>query len=195
MTLPKHFLWGGAIAANQAEGGILAGGRGLSNIDLLPLNSERMEIAKGKKDNLDRSEDYFYPSEVAIDMYHHYLEDIELLAEMGLKTFRMSISWTRIFPNGDDKVPNEEGLAFYETIFKKLREHQIEPLVTLAHFDVPVALIKKYGAWRNRRMIDAYVRYAKTVLTRYKGLVHYWLTINEINIHRGNASYRACKDK
>ena len=182
MTLPKHFLWGGAIAANQAEGGILAGGRGLSNIDLLPLNSERMEIAKGKKDNLDRSEDYFYPSEVAIDMYHHYLEDIELLAEMGLKTFRMSISWTRIFPNGDDKVPNEEGLAFYETIFKKLREHQIEPLVTLAHFDVPVALIKKYGAWRNRRMIDAYVRYAKTVLTRYKGLVHYWLTINEINI-------------
>lgn len=182
MTLPKHFLWGGAIAANQAEGGILAGGRGLSNIDLLPLNSERMEIAKGKKDNLDRSEDYFYPSEVAIDMYHHYLEDIELLAEMGLKTFRMSISWTRIFPNGDDKVPNEEGLAFYETIFKKLREHQIEPLVTLAHFDVPVALIKKYGAWRNRRMVDAYVRYAKTVLTRYKGLVHYWLTINEINI-------------
>lgn len=182
MTLPKHFLWGGAIAANQAEGGILAGGRGLSNIDLLPLNSERMEIAKGKTDNLDRSEDYFYPSEVAIDMYHHYLEDIELLAEMGLKTFRMSISWTRIFPNGDDKVPNEEGLAFYETIFKKLREHQIEPLVTLAHFDVPVALIKKYGAWRNRRMIDAYVRYAKTVLTRYKGLVHYWLTINEINI-------------
>ena len=182
MTLPKHFLWGGAIAANQAEGGILAGGRGLSNIDLLPLNSERMEIAKGKKDNLDRSEDYFYPLEVAIDMYHHYLEDIELLAEMGLKTFRMSISWTRIFPNGDNKVPNEEGLAFYETIFKKLREHQIEPLVTLAHFDVPVALIKKYGAWRNRRMVDAYVRYAKTVLTRYKGLVHYWLTINEINI-------------
>ena len=182
MTLPKHFLWGGAIAANQAEGGILVGGRGLSNIDLLPLNSERMEIAKGKKDNLDRSEDYFYPSEVAIDMYHHYLEDIELLAEMGLKTFRMSISWTRIFPNGDDKVPNEEGLAFYETIFKKLREHQIEPLVTLAHFDVPVALIKKYGAWRNRRMVDAYVRYAKTVLTRSNGLVHYWLTINEINI-------------
>ena len=182
MTLPKHFLWGGAIAANQAEGGILAGGRGLSNIDLLPMGPDRMEIAKGKKSNLERSEDYFYPSEVAIDMYYHYLEDIELLAEMGLKTFRMSISWTRIFPNGDDKVPNEEGLAFYEAIFKKLKKHQIEPLVTLAHFDVPVALIKKYGAWRDRKMIDAYVRYAKTVMTRYKGLVHYWLTINEINI-------------
>ncbi|MEQ3467520.1 6-phospho-beta-glucosidase [Enterococcus cecorum] len=182
MALPENFLWGGAIAANQAEGGMLAGNRGLSNIDLLPQGEHRMAIGKGLISNLQRDEKYYYPSEKAIDMYNHYLDDIKLLAEMGLKVFRLSISWTRIFPNGDDSQPNEEGLAFYERIFKELRKYHIEPLVTLAHFDVPVALIKKYGAWRNRKMIDAYTNYARTVFTRYKGLVKYWLTINEINI-------------
>lgn len=182
MTLPKNFLWGGATAANQAEGGVHEGGRGLTNTDLMPMGDDRKAIAFGTLDNLERRADYFYPSEVAIDMYHHYLDDIKLLAQMGLKAYRMSISWTRIFPNGDDAEPNEEGLAFYETIFKELRKYGIEPLVTLAHFDVPVALIKKFGGWRDRRMVDAYVTYAKTVFTRYKGLVNYWLTINEINI-------------
>ncbi|WP_161979117.1 6-phospho-beta-glucosidase [Streptococcus sp. S784/96/1] len=182
MTLPTHFLWGGATAANQAEGGIFEGGRGLTNTDLMPIGEDRKAIAFGSLDNLERRSDYFYPSEEAIDMYHHYMEDIDLLAQMGLKAYRMSISWTRIFPNGDDALPNEAGLRFYEAIFKKLREHQIEPLVTLAHFDVPVALIKKFGGWRDRRMVAAYVNYAQTVFTRYKGLVKYWLTINEINI-------------
>lgn len=182
MTLSEKFLWGGAIAANQAEGGIFLGGRGLSNVDILPHGNDRMAIAKGDLDNLERRDDYYYPSEVAIDMYHHYLEDIDLLAEIGLKVFRMSLSWTRIFPNGDDERPNEEGLIFYENIFRKLKEKGIEPLVTLAHFDVPLALVKKYGAWRDRRMVDAYARYARTVFTRYQGLVKYWLTINEINI-------------
>ncbi|MET3558530.1 6-phospho-beta-glucosidase [Streptococcus rupicaprae] len=180
--LPDNFLWGGATAANQAEGGMRSGGRGLNNIDLLPLGEDRMAIAKGKLSNLERRQTYFYPSEEGIDMYTHYLDDIDLLAEIGLKVYRMSISWTRIFPNGDDDVPNEEGLAFYETIFKKLKACGIEPLVTLAHFDVPLALIQKYGAWRDRRMVDAYVNYAKTVFERYQGLVKYWLTINEINI-------------
>lgn len=180
--LPKNFLWGGAVAANQAEGGILEDGRGLSNIDLLPLGPDRMAIAKGQLTNLERRKDYYYPSEEAIDMYHRYLEDIDLLARMGIKVFRLSLSWTRIFPNGDDEFPNEAGMQFYEKILKTLQEKGIEPLVTLAHFDVPVALIKKYGAWRDRRMVDAYARYAETVMTRYKGLVKYWLTINEINI-------------
>lgn len=182
MTLPKDFLWGGAIAANQAEGGMLEGGRGLTNTDLMPIGEDRKDIAAGTLNNLDRNPAYFYPSEVAIDMYHHYMEDIQLLAQMGLKVFRMSLSWTRIFPNGDDENPNEEGLIFYERIFKELKKHGIKPLVTLAHFDVPVALIKKYGGWRDRRMVDAYVNYATTVFSRYKGLVNHWLTINEINI-------------
>lgn len=182
MTLPNDFLWGGAVAANQAEGGMLAGGRGLTNTDVVPMGSDRMAIAKGDLDNLERRADYFYPSQDAIEMYDHYLEDIDLLAGMGLKCFRMSISWTRIFPNGDDQGPNEEGLAYYQKIFEKLQSYGIEALVTLAHFDVPLALIKKYGAWRDSRMVEAYVNYAKTVFSRYKGLVKYWLSINEINI-------------
>lgn len=182
MLLGKDFLWGGAVSANQAEGGVLEGGRGLSNIDLLPIGEDRMLIGKGEIEHLTWDEEHYYPAKVAIDMYHHYKEDIKLFAELGFKVFRMSISWTRIFPNGDDQIPNEEGLQFYQEIFEELRKYNIEPLVTLAHFDVPVALIKKHGGWRSRHLITAYVNYADTVMKRYKGLVKYWLTFNEINI-------------
>lgn len=182
MSLSKDFLWGGATAANQCEGGVLEGGRGLSNIDVVPHGPERGDVLGGRRKMLSWEEGYHYPAIEAIDMYHHYMEDIKLFAEMGFKVYRMSISWTRIFPNGDDEIPNKEGLDFYEKIFKELRKYNIEPLVTIAHFDVPIHLIKKYGAWRNRKVIDFYVRYAETILKRYKGLVKYWLTINEINI-------------
>lgn len=182
MTLSKDFLWGGATAANQAEGGVLEGGRGLSNVDVLPFGPERLEVQKGLRKMLSWEDEYYYPAKKAINMYQNYKEDIKLFAEMGFKVYRMSISWTRIFPNGDDSVPNEEGLAFYEEIFYELKKYKIEPLVTIAHFDIPIHLIEKYGAWRNRKMIDFYVRYAETIIKRYKGLVKYWLTINEINI-------------
>ncbi|MHC5248300.1 6-phospho-beta-glucosidase [Enterococcus sp. LJL90] len=182
MSLPKNFLWGGATAANQAEGSVLEDNRGLSNIDMLPLGADRKAVGLGELKMLAWDDEHYYPAQKAIDMYQRYLDDIQLFAEMGFKVYRMSLSWTRIFPNGDDAEPNEAGLLFYENIFKELRKHQIEPLVTIAHFDVPLALIKKYGAWRDRQMIEAYVNYAQTVLTRYKGLVKYWLTINEINI-------------
>ncbi|WP_207940676.1 6-phospho-beta-glucosidase [Enterococcus sp. DIV2402] len=180
--LSKDFLWGGATAANQAEGGALEGGRKLANIDMLPTGPDRKKIAAGDMEMLEWKEDYYYPAKEAIDMYHRYMEDIKLFAEMGFKVYRMSLSWSRIFPDGDNAEPNEEGLQFYETIFKELKKYDIEPLVTIAHFDVPLNLIKKYGSWRNRKMIDFYVHYAETVLNRYKGLVKYWLTINEINI-------------
>ncbi|WP_057491325.1 6-phospho-beta-glucosidase [Streptococcus orisasini] len=182
MTLPDNFLWGGATAANQVEGGILEGGRGLSNIDLLPTGPDRAAISSGMMELLDWDEKHFYPAKEAIDMYHHYKDDIKLFAEMGFKVYRMSISWTRIFPNGDDKEPNQKGLDFYRDIFEELRSYQIEPLVTLAHFDVPVSMIKRFGGWRDRKLVDAYVRYAETVMTAFKGLVKYWLTFNEINI-------------
>ncbi|MHC5248394.1 6-phospho-beta-glucosidase [Enterococcus sp. LJL90] len=182
MTLPKDFLWGGATAANQAEGGALLGGRGLANIDMMPCGPDRKKVADGTLPMLEWQDNYFYPAKVAIDMYDRYMEDIKLFAEMGFKVYRMSLSWSRIFPNGDDAEPNEEGLRFYENIFKELKKYQIEPLVTIAHFDVPLNLIKEYGSWRNRKMIEFYVKYAKTVLTRYSNLVKYWLTINEINI-------------
>ncbi len=182
MALSKNFLWGGATAANQAEGGVLEGGRGLSNVDLLPTGPDRKKVASGDLEMLKWQEGYYYPAKTAIDMYHRYMEDIQLFAEMGFKVYRMSLSWSRIFPNGNDKEPNEEGLIFYENIFKELRKHNIEPLVTIAHFDVPVHLIKEYGGWKNRKLIDFYANYAETVIKRYKGLVKYWLTINEINI-------------
>lgn len=180
--LNKDFLWGGATAANQVEGGVLEGGRGLSNIDVVPFGEDRSAVQKGEKKMLSWEEGYYYPAKEAIDMYHRYMDDIKLFAEMGFKVYRMSISWTRIFPNGNDEEPNEEGLAFYESIFKELEKYDIEPLVTIAHFDVPIHLIKEYGGWRSRKLIDFYTRYAKTVLTRYKGLVKYWININEINV-------------
>lgn len=182
MGLSKNFLWGGATAANQAEGGALEGGRGLSNVDLLPTGPDRKKVASGDLEMLEWKDGYYYPAKEAIDMYHRYMEDIQLFAEMGFKVYRMSLSWSRIFPNGDDLEPNEEGLVFYESIFEELKKHNIEPLVTIAHFDVPIHLTKEYGGWKNRQLVDFYSRYAETVLKRYKGLVKYWLTINEINI-------------
>lgn len=182
MALDKNFLWGGATAANQVEGGVLEGGRKLSNIDLLPCGEDRKAVGLGELEMLEWQEDHYYPAKEAIDMYHRYLEDIQLFAEMGFKVYRMSLSWSRIFPNGDELAPNEEGLAFYEGIFQELKKHGIEPLVTIAHFDVPVHLIKEYGGWRSRKLVDFYSHYAETVLKRFKGQVKYWLTINEINI-------------
>ncbi len=182
MVLSEKFLWGGATAANQAEGAVLADGRGLSNVDLLPIGKDRAAISSGDMEHLEWDDNHFYPAKEGIDMYHHYKDDIKLFAELGFKVYRMSISWTRIFPNGDDETPNQAGLDFYRSIFEELRKYGIEPLVTLAHFDVPVSLIKRYGGWRDRHLVDAYVRYARTVMTAYKGLVNYWLTFNEINI-------------
>ncbi|MGL9728672.1 6-phospho-beta-glucosidase [Enterococcus sp. DIV0756] len=182
MGFSKDFLWGGAVAANQVEGGVLEDGRGLSNIDVLPFGEDRLAVQKGEKEMLDWQDDYYYPAKEAIDMYHHYKEDIKLFAEMGFKVFRMSLSWSRIFPTGEDTEPNEAGLNFYDEVFDELNKYGIEPLVTIAHFDVPISLIKKYGGWKNRKLIEIYLNYAKTVLNRYKGKVRYWLTINEINV-------------
>lgn len=182
MALSKDFLWGGATAANQAEGGYNLGGRGLANVDVIPIGKDRKAVCSGKLKMFDFDENHFYPAKKAIDMYHHYMDDIKLFAEMGFKCYRLSISWTRIYPTGEEEQPNEEGLLFYENIFKELRKYNIEPIVTLTHFDIPMHLVKKYGAWRNRKVIACYENYVTTVLTRYKGLVKYWLTINEINM-------------
>lgn len=182
MPLRDDFLWGGAVAANQCEGGWNLGGRGPSNVDMIPWGEDRLPVARGRKKMYKKDNRHFYPAADAIDMYHHYKEDICLLAEMGFKVFRMSISWSRIFPNGDDEQPNEEGLVFYENVFRELKSHGIEPLVTLTHFDIPLNLVTKYGSWRNRKIIDFHQRYCRTVFERYKNLVKYWITFNEINM-------------
>ena len=182
MGFRKDFLWGGATAANQLEGAYNEDGRGLANVDLSPVGEARASVITGERKMLDFEEGYFYPTKGAIDFYHRYKEDIALFAEMGFKTYRMSIAWTRIFPNGDEETPNEKGLQFYEDVFKECRKYGIEPLVTITHFDFPIHLIKEYGGWRNRKIIDFYKKLCEVIFTRYKGLVKYWLTFNEINI-------------
>ena len=179
---PDGFLWGGATAANQCEGGYDLGGRGLSSVDVIPFGPDRMKVARGQMKMLSCDGTHRYPAHEAIDMYHRYKEDIALFAEMGFKVYRFSIAWTRILPNGDDDAPNEEGLAFYDGLIDECRKHGIEPLVTICHFDTPIALIKKYGGWKDRRMIDAYLKYCEAIFKRYRGRVKYWITFNEINM-------------
>ncbi|MGY5956251.1 6-phospho-beta-glucosidase [Kosakonia sp. BK9b] len=171
---PKTFLWGGAIAANQVEGAYLEDGKGLSTSDVQP---------KGVfGDVVERVPGDAALKDVAIDFYHRYPEDIALFAEMGFSCLRVSIAWTRIFPNGDETTPNEAGLAFYDNLFDELAKHGITPLVTLSHYEMPWGLVKQYGGWGNRHTIGCFERYARTVFTRYQHKVKLWLTFNEINM-------------
>lgn len=180
--LSKNFLWGGAIAANQCEGAYKEGKRGLSNLDMIPAGEQRFAVACGEKKAEDLEDGLSYPAREGIDLYHHYKEDIAMFAEMGFRVFRFSIAWSRIFPNGTEKEPNEEGLAFYESMIDECLKYGIEPLITINHFDVPLGLIESIGAWRNREMIAHYERLCQTLFTRFKGKVHYWITFNEINM-------------
>ena len=179
---PENFLWGGATAANQCEGGYLDGNKGLSTVDVIPSGEDRFPVMKGKLKMVTCDEEHYYPSHEAIDFYHRYKEDIKLFGEMGFKTFRLSISWARIFPNGDDEVANEEGLMFYESLFDECLKYGIEPLVTITHFDVPMHLVETIGSWRSRKMVEHYERLCTTLFNRYKDKVKYWLTFNEINM-------------
>lgn len=182
MKFPDNFLWGGALAANQCEGAYQEGGKGLSTVDMIPAGKNRFKTMLGKVDSLELNKDEFYPSHEAIDFYHHYKEDIGLLAEMGFKCLRVSIAWTRIFPTGEEEQPNEEGLKYYEEMFNEMIRHGMEPVVTICHFDVPIELVKKYGGWRSRQLVDCYVKYATILFDRYQNLVKYWMTFNEINM-------------
>ncbi len=182
IKFPNGFLWGGAMAANQCEGAYLEDGKGLGTVDLLPLGKERFAISEGKISKYECDNQKYYPSHNAIDFYHRYKEDIALMAEMGFKCFRFSIAWSRIFPCGDDITPNEQGLKFYDNVFDECKKYGIEPVVTLCHFDVPVELMKKYGSWKNRKMVELFNKYCETVFKRYRDKVTYWITFNEINM-------------
>ncbi len=129
-------------------------------------------------------EGYRYPNHEAVDFYSHYKEDIALFAEMGFKCFRTSIAWTRIFPHGDEQQPNEAGLQFYDDMFDELLKYGIEPVITLSHFEMPWHLVKEYGGWKNRKVVDFFVKFSEVVMARYKSKVKYWMTFNEINNQR-----------
>jgi 6-phospho-beta-glucosidase len=187
---PQNFLWGGATAANQFEGAFLEDGKGWSTADtaryvkengismtglLKPTTKADVEFAMQDQEGI-------YPKRYGIDFYHRYKEDIALFAEMGFKTFRLSISWPRIFPNGDELEPNEAGLAFYDAVFDECLKYGIEPLVTISHYEFPLGLAFKQNGWESRETIAAFERYARVLFNHYKGKVKYWLTFNEINI-------------
>ena len=176
-VLRKDFLWGGATAANQLEGAWDVDGKGPSVSDMCTNGSAKEPKWVTRTIRPDR----LYPSHEAIDFYHHYEEDIALFAEMGFKCFRMSINWTRIFPTGMEEEPNEKGLAFYDKVFDCCKAHNIEPLVTISHYELPYALVEKYNGWEGREVIDCFVRYCKAIFERYQDKVKLWLTFNEIN--------------
>ncbi|HBT6081416.1 MULTISPECIES: glycoside hydrolase family 1 protein [Klebsiella] len=172
MSFPNDFLWGGAVAANQCEGAFDVDGKGLSIQDVLPKGIMAPVTELPTCDNLKLK---------GIDFYHRYKDDIKMFAEMGFKVFRTSIAWSRIFPNGDDSIPNEKGLKFYDDLFDECHKYGIEPLVTISHYETPLNLSKKYNGWANRRMVEFYTNFATTIFERYKHKVKYWLTFNEIN--------------
>ena len=199
MSFPKGFLWGGAVSAGQYEGGWNEAGRGPCRMDFTTggtrtspryvtyIDADGAPVKAGREASLPAGArwaslpDCYYPNQVAVDGYHRWREDVDLFAEMGFKVFRMSIGWSRLFPTGLETTPNPEGVAFYREMFEYMQEKGIEPLVTLLHFDTPLGLEEACGGWENRELIDHFVRFVTTCFLEYKGLVHYWLTINEIN--------------
>lgn len=172
INFPEGFLWGGAVAANQCEGAYNEDGKGLSIQDIMPRGIVGPITEEPTPDNMKL---------IGIDFYHRYKEDVKLFAEMGFKVFRTSIAWSRIFPNGDETEPNEAGLKFYDDLFDECHRYGIEPLVTISHYETPLHLAKEYDGWVNRKLIGFYENYVRTIFTRYKGKVKYWLTFNEIN--------------
>ncbi|MEW4091702.1 6-phospho-beta-glucosidase BglA [Bacillus altitudinis] len=177
MTLPKDFLWGGALAAHQFEGGWNAAGKGPSVVDVMTAGAHG--VPRQITETIE--EGTFYPNHEAIDFYHRYKEDIAMFAEMGLKCLRTSIGWSRIFPKGDEEEPNEAGLQFYDDVFDELIKHGIEPVITLSHFEMPLHLAREYGGFRSRKVAEYFAKFAEVCFNRYKDKVTYWMTFNEIN--------------
>ncbi|SEO10595.1 6-phospho-beta-glucosidase [Terribacillus saccharophilus] len=176
-TLPKDFLWGGALAAHQFEGGWNQDGKGPSVIDVLTAGAHGVPRELTETVEADK----FYPNHEAIDFYNRYKEDVALFAEMGLKCLRTSIGWTRIFPKGDEAEPNEAGLKFYDDLFDELLKNGIEPVITLSHFEMPLHLAREFGGFRSREVAHHFVRFTEVCFNRYKDKVKYWMTFNEIN--------------
>lgn len=186
---PKDFLWGGAVAACQTEGACDVDGRGLSASDMMKYNS-KLDRVHSKENSSTLAgiaraiadKEGYYPKRHGIDFYHTYKQDLALMAEMGFKAFRTSISWSRIYPKGDELEPNEAGLKFYDGLIDELIKNGMEPVITMSHYDIPIYLITEYGGFANRKVIDFFVRYCTTLLERYKGKVKYWIVSNQINL-------------
>ena len=204
---PEDFLWGGATADFQYEGGFNEGGRGILSHDYETAGSNetpRHHTLRNKDGKLitpnssfilaeDVSNDVepvfleneYYPSHQAVDFYHRYKEDIKLMAGVGFNIFRFSVCWSRIFPTGEETEPNEAGRQFYDDVISEMAKYNMEPLITICHDELPMNLVLKYNGWTSRKVIDAYVKYAEVLFKRYGKRCRYWLTFNEINAVRG----------
>lgn len=188
-AFPQNFLWGGAIAANQAEGAYTAGGKGLSIADFHPYTAEKTygslkedAALKNLTQSLVLDPEKYYPKQSGIDFYHTFRSDLKLMKQMGLQCFRTSFNWPRIFPNGDESQPNEEGLLFYDHLIDEMLALHIEPVMTISHYEMPVNLVTKYGGWANRKLVDFYSRFCEVLFERYYTKVKYWITFNQINL-------------
>jgi Beta-glucosidase/6-phospho-beta-glucosidase/beta-galactosidase len=202
-SFPKDFLWGGATADFQYEGGFDEGGKGISSQDFVTngSNNRKRQITLKLKDGTRSTvnslesfpegaeaeiyEDTYYPSHQAVDFYHHYKEDIALMAEMGFNVYRFSVCWARIYPTGEEEKPNPEGIAFYNNVINECVKYNIAPLITICHDEMPDYLARKYNGWSNRYLIEMYVKYATTLFDNYGDRVKYWLTFNELNAIHG----------
>ncbi len=190
MSFPKGFLWGGAVAANQVEGAWNVDGKGWSVADVATYKPDtdvknykaHVEISsEAIKKAMDDPDDTYYPKRRGIDFYHRYKEDLQLFAEMGFKVFRLSIAWSRIFPTGEETEPNEAGLVFYEDMLREMKRLGIEPLITLSHYEMPLALSLKYNGWTDRRVIDCFVRFSRVCFERFGKYTKLWLNFNEVD--------------
>lgn len=201
MSFPEGFLWGGDISAAQCEGAWNEGGKAPIEADYLLGGSKKSmrfawyrlpDGAEGKTmqmaGQLPAGARYilqdgaFYPNHRSVDFYHRYREDIALFAELGIKAINLSVSWARIYPNGVAGGVNQKGLDYYRDLLTLCREHNIEPIVTLYKYDLPVFYLEDWGGWSNRALIDEYVTFATTCLKEFRGLAHYWITFNELNV-------------
>lgn len=188
-TFPDNFFWGGAIAANQSEGAYLEGGKGLCVADINRFNAD-VDIKKKSNEEITMEDinialtdkEGYYPKRTGIDFYHRYKEDLNMLAETGMNSFRTSINWARIFPNGDESEPNEEGLQYYDELIDEIIKNGMEPLITVSHYEMPLHLAAEYNGWYNRKTIDFFVHYCEVLFNRYKDKVKYWILVNQINL-------------
>lgn len=190
-NFPENFLWGGAVAANQLEGAYLEDGKGMSiadihiydkHIDRLKSDTKNNEFTlENIKFRMNDTEKYYYPKRNGIDFYHTYKEDLKLLAGMGLKSFRTSIAWSRIFPTGIESEPNEKGLQFYDDLFDEIIKNGMEPLITISHYEMPLYLSVTYGGWISKKTLDAFKKFVDVIMERYKNKVKYWIAFNQIN--------------
>ena len=187
--LPDDFIWGGALAANQMEGAWREGGKGwcLADVnraqyDLAPEDRHNLEIDTAYVERAMSEPDDMYPKRRGIDFYHTYPEDLKLLAGTGMKSLRTSINWARIFPNGDETQPNEEGLAYYDRLIDCMIDNGLEPMITVSHYEMPLNLAMKYNGWYSRKLIEFFVRYCEVLFKRYGDRVHKWILVNQINL-------------